>query len=477
MTRIAVSLCTFSLLTGAIALFAACSGTSSPSSTSTPPNVAPGDAGPTDGRAAVVPSEPPDGSTPEGLGYRVAGAKGYYLVGNKLVRGDEFVALDVTTPASTTSVDLFIDGAFAVREQTGASSVTVRAPLGKLEPGTHEVLLAATGETTAFARVSFIYSHPFYVFVSNDWDMSDNDPTNKVWGMEQELHDRHPALKLTHFVGPYTFTDPAVTEARRKEIVTWLKGMQAKHDDEVGLHIHPYCNFVTAAGVKCRTVPNFGAKTASADTTEDATGYRIVLAAYSSDELSAMLKKADALFVQYGLAKPTSFRAGGWTSETNVLQALSDDGFVTDASGCNWARLQSSWGGYLLADWNKTHWASINDTSQPYFPSQASLLSDAAPRFRTLEVPDNGILVDYITGTEMVRVFDENWAPGTALASPKVLSIGYHPVSLVRAGDEAWLGYLHTAMDHADKYLASGGQGPVVYVRGSDIPQGWPSAP
>ncbi len=451
------------LFVGASTLFVACGSSSTHVDPAAP--------------VTVVPSAPPDGSTPDDLGFHVAGAKAYYIVGNKLVTGDAEIVLDVTTPPNTQSIDMFIDGVFAVRSAVGTESFTLRAALASVKPDAHEILLSVTGRSTAFARLPFVLSHPYYVFVSNDWDASDNDPTNKVWTMEQELHDRHAELKLTHFVGPYTFTDPMVTEARRKEIVAWLHGMESKYNDEIGLHIHPYCNFVTAAGVTCRTVPNFGSITSLADTSGDATGYRVVLAAYTASELATLLTKADALFMQYGLAKPTSFRAGGWSAETNVLQALSDDGFVTDASGCNWERLQKSWGGYLLADWTKQHWAPIVDTSQPYYPSQTNMLSDTAPRFKTLEVPDNGILVDYITGDEMVRVFDENWTPGTALASPRVVSIGYHPVSLVRPGDGAWLGYLHTAMDHADQYLVSSGNGPVVYVRGSDIPKGMPLTP
>lgn len=427
--------------------------------------------------ATVVPSPPPDGSSPDDSGFHVDGAKSYYLVPNKLVAGDAEVALDVTAPAGTKSIDLFVDGSFVARVSPAAGRYAMHAPLAALKPDAHEILLSVSGHAKAFARVPFVYTHPLYVFVSNDWDASDNDPTNKVWGMEQELHDKHPELKLTHFVGPYTFTDPMVTEARRQEIVLWLKDKQSKYGDEIGLHIHPFCNFVTTTGVTCRTVPNDAAITSLADTRADGTGYAVNLSAYTYDELLAMLKQADALFMKYGLAKPTSFRAGGWTADTHVLQALADDGFVTDTSGCNWARIQNYWGGYLLGDWNKQHWAPIVDTSQPYYPSKADVLSDAAPRMATLEVPDNGILVDYITGNEMVHVFDENWTEGSALATPKVVAIGYHPVSLARAGNSNWLGYLHTAMDRADQYLASAGNGPVVYVRGSDIPKGLPIAP
>jgi hypothetical protein len=425
--------------------------------------------------ATVVPAPPPDGTSPDDLGFHVDGAKAYYIVPNGLVAGDKKIALTVTAPQGTASIDAFVDGAFLLRATPATG--TIEIALGALSADAHEILLSVSGKPTAFARVPFVYTHPYYVFVSNDWDASDNDPTNKVWTMEQSLHDKHAELHLTHFVGPYTFTDPMVTEARRQEIVAWLKNNEQKYGDEIGLHIHPFCNFVTAAGVTCRTVPNGGAITSLVDTQGDGTGYKVLLEAYTSEELATLFKKADALFMQYGLAKPTSFRAGAWAADLHVLKALNDDGFVTDASGCNWMRIQQYWGGYGLGDWTKANWMPIGDMSQPYYPSQTDILSTAAPHFSTLEVPDNGILVDYITGKDMVKVFDENWTEGTALASPKLYSIGYHPVSLVRAGDENWLDYLHTAMDHADQYLASAGNGPVVYVRGSDIPKGWPATP
>ena len=419
----------------------------------------------------VVPADPPAGSTPASLGYAVRGAKHYYVIGNALVAGDSALSLTVTTPAASRRVDLFLDGVFAGTAASGAGAIALSGDLGALAPGKHVALLSERGQPKAFARIDFLRGHPYYVFVSNDWDVSDNDPSNAVWKLEEGLHTRHAELKITHFVGPYTFTDPAVTPARRSEIVKWVLGMKTAHDDEIGLHIHPYCNFVTAAGVTCRTRPSFQYPSGSTQT--DTTGYTVVLAEYDHAEMLTLLKSADTLFAKNGLGKPTSFRAGGWTAEAHTLQALADDKFVIDASGANWSRL-TDWSGDLLYDWNQSHWAPIDDMSQPWYPSVGNMLSSAAPRLPILEVPDNGILVDYITGPEMVKVFDENWA-GDALTTPKVLSIGYHPVSLAR--NPSWASRLHTVMDHADQFLATTGNGPVFYVRGSDLPKGMPLKP
>src|SRR5205085_12120320 len=176
------------------------------------------------------------------------------------------------------------------------------------------------------------------------------------------------------------------------------------------------------AGVTCRTSPSF------AYATGDTTGYTVHLDSYTRPELDKLFAKANELFIANGLAAPTSFRAGGWTAETNVLAALGTAGHVVDSSGCNWSRLEE-WQGHTgasLFDWNKTHWAPIDETSQPYYPAADDMLADRAPHLPILEVPDNGLLVYYVTCAEMIQMFRANFS-GAALAEPTVYAIGHHP--------------------------------------------------
>ena len=153
--------------------------------------------------------------------------------------------------------------------------------------GAHKALLAADGAHTAFAAVRFQRSYPLYVAVSNDWDTADHGDDKLE--RQDRLHARHPRLVITHFVGPYTFTDTSVAPSRVQYLVDWLAHYRDTAGDEIGLHLHPYCNFVTAAGVTCRS--------------------------HTEAELDKMFAKASALFVAHGLARPTSFRAGGWTAQ------------------------------------------------------------------------------------------------------------------------------------------------------------------
>jgi hypothetical protein len=396
-------------------------------------------------------------------GYAVSGGKAWYLVGNALTPGDDVLELSVDAPSSAHAVDLFLDGHFVKRAQRTGGTFRFETDIASLAVGEHRVLLSADGGHVAFAERRFQRSHPLYVAVSNDWD--DPDHGDDKLERQERLHARHPALVITHFVGPYTFTDPTVTPARRQLLVEWVTKFAQTKGDEIGLHVHPWCNFVETAGVTCRTSPSFAY--ASGDTT----GYTVRLDAYTRPELDKLFAKASQLFVANGLPKPTSFRAGGWTAEAHVLAALATAGHVADSSGCNWSRLEE-WKGHTgasLYDWNKEHWAPIDETSQPYYPSKDDMLADAAPHLSILEVPDNGLLVDYVTGAEMIQMFQSNFS-GAALSTPTVYAIGYHPVSF----SEAFFLRLDEALTEIDRHLVTGGTGPVIYVRMSDLARAFP---
>ncbi len=126
------------------------------------------------------------------------------------------------------------------------------------------------------------------------------------------------------------------------------------------------------------------------------------------------------------------------------------------------------WEGEVLYDWNQTHWATINDTSQPYYPSESDILVTGDPSIPVLEVPDNGILVDYVSGDEMIEIFDANW-PGGALTVPKVYSIGYHGTGFSVMERQT----MDKPLDHAERFLISHDRGPVLYGTLSEMPLVW----
>jgi len=413
---------------------------------------------------AAIPDGAPVAPSKEDSGdYTVSGAKIWYLVGNALTPGDDTLALTIKGPSSSQVVDLWLDNQFKKRATRTSSGWSFSLDISDLPPGDHTALLAADGDHYAFAAVKFKRSHPLYVAVSNDWDTGDHGDDKLE--RQDRLHANHPRMMMTHFVGPYTFTDPSVSATRAQTLVNWVKNWEQQAGDEIGLHVHPWCNFVTTAGVTCRTSPSFSKAT-------DTTGYTVILGSYTRTELEKMFIKAGQLFEEHGLSKPTSFRAGGWTATIDVLKALSTAGHVVDASGANWAKLEE-WefvAGAQLYQWNRENWPTIDEESQPYYPNTGDLLADSAPHVDILEVPDNGALVDYVSTDEMVTGFRKNYMPGKALTEVKHYSIGYHPVNF----SEAFFTRIDGAMTEIDKHLAADDKGPVIYARMSDLPKAFP---
>jgi hypothetical protein len=264
---------------------------------------------------------------------------------------------------------------------------------------------------------------------------------------------------MTHFVGPYAFTDTTISAARKAWLSSWLITARDSAGDEIGLHIHPYCCFINVAQVSCKTDSAYRGGT-------DPTGYRIALDRYTEEEAFRMFKCADSVFLAWGLAKPVAFRAGGWTAALHTLKALQRAAYNVDASGCNLSRGEELIG-YPLGDWVAQNWPNVSDTSQPYYPSLSTINSDEKPSLSILEAPDNGILADYIDSVQMVEVFHKIW-PSGPLSRAKHLSIGYHPDSF-----NWYFSKLNGALTYIDGFLAENDSGPVFYVRMSDLPHIW----
>jgi len=99
---------------------------------------------------------------------------------------------------SLTKTDTAFDGTFDVSQ---------------LPPGIHTLSLDADGSQSPFANLHFLRSRPLYVLMTTDRDSSDS--RDSVLRLHEMLQIEHPGLKITHFFGPYTFTDPGVSPVRR----------------------------------------------------------------------------------------------------------------------------------------------------------------------------------------------------------------------------------------------------------------------
>ena len=420
------------------------------------------------GGGAGAPGDKPAAPGENDPDYRIEHVRNWLLVGNAVTPGHDTIEMQVFAPGGVDTVDVWLDDQPGVRLERGEEG-DFRQVLdaADLAAGEHELLFAADGDGTAFARLVVKRSHPLYLVVTNDWDDADNSDGSLE--QQERLRGFHPELRMTHFVGPYTYTDPTITAERQQFLTGWVLDQREQYGDEIGLHIHPYCNFVDTTGVTCRTEPS------TVYSQGDETGYTVMCAAYSEEEFTDILLAADSIFEENGLGKPTSFRAGGWTADLGTLRALANADYVADASANNWARMEE-WQGQqngVLYTWNMENWATIGDTSQPYYPSEADILAAGEPSIPVLEVPDNGILVDYVTGDEMIEVFDANWDGERPLDHPIVYSIGYHPPNFV----SEYRVRITEALTHAEQFLASGDAGPVVYATVSEMADVWPPPP
>ena len=395
--------------------------------------------------------------------FAVAGVPRYLLAGDDLTPPTASFELRVTPPEGVTEVDLWLDDAEVLPLEKDGADFVIAVDATALAVGDHQLMLAERDAEQGFHRADFVKGHALYVMISTDWDFPDVD--NRVLDHHEELHVAHPELVITHLIGPYTYTDPAIPQARRDEITSWAKGMRDDHGDEIGLHVHPRCTFVEAAGLPCLTEPSV------AYTMGDPSGYTVRLGAYSRADWDVLFAKAAEIWGEIGFGKATSFRAGAWTLETHVAQALADAGFVADSSAVSWAYLEE-WEGADLYSWNKEQWAPIGDTSQPYYPTEDSILpGGSGEKIPLLEVPDNGAMVDYWTVEEMKKILDANWTEG-ALAAPIQVSTGFHPAPEAYYSKEEY-DRLDAFFTYVDERLASKTAGPVVYIAMSDAAKVW----
>ncbi|MBV8756284.1 MAG: hypothetical protein JO257_03345 [Deltaproteobacteria bacterium] len=399
------------------------------------------------------PSEP-DQNDPS---FTVQGAKSWYLIGDGVTPDEDTMTVMITAPAHTSFVDAYVGDHKPVRMHAQDGGFAMQVSIADIT-GDTDVVFSANGSSSAFASVPFHRSSPYYVLVSTDYDFS--DPSDSATQSMDLLHANHPGLRITHFWAPYTYTDPMVTAQRADQLTQWILKQKTMFNDEIGLHIHPYCNFVQDAGVTCIT----NASDVNADG-NDLSGYTIRLEVYQRDPMATLLQHAFDIFQTHGLGHPQTFRAGGWTADLNTFLALNDKGFIADTSALNWARIEE-WQGHNIYDWTMAHWSAINDTSQPYMPTTTDVLGAAGTPLNMLEVPDNGVMIDYVTTMEMTGIFDANWDPGKALAKPKTLMMGFHPSDQFAFRDYA---RVNDSLKYIDMHLASKDLGPVVYTTLSDV--------
>lgn len=412
------------------------------------------------GCAADEPSIAIDSSDKTEVAASIQLANRWVLKSDGLTEGAATIQFKFSLPSSFREalVAIGTQPAMRVTRASGDELFEAELDVTELEPGEHEILVGDPETYRAVGSATFTVSFPLYVVVSNDWDDTRFGQT-ELANME-ELRKRHPKIRVTQFFAPYHYTDPEITEDWREKMDGWIKTQRDDHGDELGLHIHGWCHFVETTGVSCKTKETFFK--------DDGSGYTTILAAYSEQEMTRILKGAVDMFDAQDLGRPRSFRAGGWTADAKVLRALVNAGFTSDSSAVP-AKYLSSWKGYGLYDFTTKNWEGIHERSQPYFPDPDAITEEGGERaLELLEVPDNGVLVDYVTGDDMIRIFEMNYEGG-ALGKPTLYQVGFHSTNF----SANYLSRLDAALDRVEEHLFDEDLGPARYVTIADIEKVW----
>jgi hypothetical protein len=166
-----------------------------------------------------------------------------------------------------------------------------------------------------------------YVAVTIDWEGAyfSGDALDALDGLREKLGADIP---LTHFLCAAYFSKAEVDPAAVENLKT-----SVRPGDEVGLHLHLWKSLAVAAAIEPKLSPSFLTGTDELVQFPDGdVGFDTDLDAYGVTDLRALIRTSKKLLEPAGVTVSTSFRAGGYLATPKVLQAIRDEGFLTDSS-------------------------------------------------------------------------------------------------------------------------------------------------
>ena len=252
------------------------------------------------------------------------------------------------------------------------------------------------------------------IVVSVDWEGKDLQPKN-LQAMRDFRRD-YPDIPLQQFLNAAYYTK---IQADAAQITKSIKSVLLPKDEQ-GLHIHAWRRLVESSAVTFRTSPSFVMEGYTISDCAIDCGQEIALTGYTTAELRKIIAHSIEILQREKFNRPKSFRAGGWQADDNVLEALAAEGFTLDSSATYAEFLKASWEKYNLYGFVARLWSETKPTSQPYIYKTSSGL-------KILELPNNSCLSDYVTGADMLKVFQSNAL--VLKKNPKqdvYLSIGFH---------------------------------------------------
>ena len=98
------------------------------------------------------------------------------------------------------------------------------------------------------------------------------------------------------------------------------------------MHIHSWRTLVESSGVKFRTFPSMVTDEIDLAACTFDCGQDGVLTGYTNAELRKIIVRSIRNSAKEKFNRPKSFRAGGWQTYDNVLEALAAERFTLDSS-------------------------------------------------------------------------------------------------------------------------------------------------
>lgn len=325
----------------------------------------------------------------------------------------------------------------------------VKIPTASLDHGEHQIKTLVTtiaGDITT-QTTKFIISKPLYITWTIDWEGYDtsDESLDALISISEDYK-----IPMTHLFNPRIYTAPDISKDRAEYLTQWVINRRDTYNEEIGLHLHMFVDFVSAAGVTPRNEPNW----------HDGSGYDVLTTAYTREEMIQILGHAKDLFQQHELGTPKSYRAGAWFANLDTLHALDISGFLLDSS----ARTKYSFGSKQIAG----YW-DVSPTTQPYYPSFSNQNSDSPkPQLSILEIPNNGADTYAFSAKDMLDRFHQNY-PGDALDHKRQVTFLTHPHWF----DVAKQQKIRTVFEEVNKYRYSDDSGPVIPTTLLGVYQAW----
>jgi hypothetical protein len=261
------------------------------------------------------------------------------------------------------------------------------------------------------------------ICVTVDWEGWNLEPANL--NAMTAFRKQFPTIPLTHFICPaYLTRDGNLQE------ISGLISEQVRRGDEVALHVHCWQSLLTAAGVNPVLEPSWYINgdvgpTFNYGNGQVDQGHGVPLGFYSAENVGKIIAYGNQLLVKnhIALATPVSFRCGGWMSADPVQVALqaqhvANDSSSTDAPYFTQIDHLLRNANCQLATWVAKLWGTIavphptylaNTLSHEVQPAGGTATTQPYPISGVLQVPDNGVLADYLKVQMMYDRLHEAW--------------------------------------------------------------------